>query len=124
MASEKQFPVVGIGASAGGIPAMEGLFKGLGEDLPMAFVVVTHLNPQRQSLLHEVIARYTDMPVSVTEDGQVVEPQHVYVLPENAILTIDGGRFRIARPDLEQRDRKPIDIFFSALARDQGGRRL
>lgn len=120
MSSAKRFPVVGIGASAGGIPAMEGLFKGLGADPPMAFVVVTHLSPERQSLLHEVIGRYTQMPVTVTEDGQAVEPKHVYVMPENAILSIGGGCFRISRPDPQHWERKPIDVFFSALARDQG----
>jgi two-component system CheB/CheR fusion protein len=56
------FPIVGIGASAGGIPAMEGLFHGMPDNPGAAFVIVTHLNPQHESLLHEVIGRYTTMP--------------------------------------------------------------
>ena len=65
MTDSKKFLVVGIGASAGGIPAMEGFFRGVPDDCGMAFVVVTHLSPDRESLLHEVIARYTEMPVQV-----------------------------------------------------------
>ena len=64
------FPIVGIGASAGGIPAMEGLFKRhAATDPGAAFVIVTHLSPDRESLLHDVVGRYTDLPVQVAEDG-------------------------------------------------------
>ncbi|MBZ9794365.1 CheR family methyltransferase [Mesorhizobium sp. ES1-4] len=115
-----KFPIVGIGASAGGIPAMEGLFKGLTSQPGMAFVIITHLSPKRNSLLHEVIDRYTDMPVVVVEDGVVVEPDHVYVMPENVTLGIDNGVLHLRRPNGLTQERKPIDIFFSALAEDQG----
>ena len=91
----KRFPIVGVGASAGGIPALEALFKGLETVSDMAFVIVTHLNPDRQSLLHEVITRYTRMPVSVTQNGERVESGHVYVMPENSILTIEDGRLQM-----------------------------
>lgn len=89
-----KFPIVGIGASAGGIPAMEGFFRGLPARPHMAFVIVTHLNPARQSLLDEVVSRYTEMPVLVAEDGMPTEPNHVYVMPANAILTIKQGRLQ------------------------------
>ena len=69
MSDAKQFPVVGIGASAGGIPAMEGLFKGLPGDNGMAFVIVTHLSPDRDSSLREVVAHLTSMPVHTVQDG-------------------------------------------------------
>lgn len=114
-----KFPIVGIGASAGGIPAMEGFFRGLPARPHMAFVIVTHLNPARQSLLDEVVSRYTEMPVLVAEDGMPTEPNHVYVMPANAILTIKQGRLQIRRPDAANRERKPIDIFLGALAEDQ-----
>lgn len=109
-----KYPIVGIGASAGGIPALEGFFKGLEADCGAAFVVVTHLSPDRESLLHEVVARYTEMPVVVARDGARVESSTVYVLPQNAILSIEDGRLQIRRPNALSRERKPIDIFFSA----------
>ncbi|MER8833482.1 CheR family methyltransferase [Mesorhizobium sp. M0909] len=121
MASQNgRFPIVGVGASAGGIPAMEGLFKGLTGDTGMAFVVVTHLSPERESLLHEVIRRYTEMPVLVAEEGAAVQPDQVYVMPQNVVLTIRKGALSLRRPNTFNRERKPIDIFFSALAEDQG----
>lgn len=114
------FPIVGIGASAGGIPAMEGLFRGMPDNPGAAFVIVTHLNPQHESLLHEVIGRYTTMPVLVAEDGAAIERNHVYVMPPNAIMTMAGGRLILRHPSAISRERKPIDIFFGALAEDQG----
>ena len=120
MAKQPKFPIVGIGASAGGIPAMEGLFGGIPSDCGMAFVIVTHLNPERESLLHEVIARYTDIPVRVAEDEIEVRPNVVYVMPHNAILTIENSRLKLRQPNSVSRERKPIDIFFSALAEDHG----
>lgn len=117
---QNQFPVVGIGASAGGIPAMEGLFKRLPADPDAAFVIVTHLSPERESMLHEVVERYTSLPVMIAEDDVLVEPNHIYVMPSNAILTIKERRLRLRRPDAANRERKPIDIFLSSLAEDQG----
>ena len=64
---------------------MEGLFRGMPDNPGAAFVIVTHLNPRHESLLHEVIGRYTTMPVCVAEDGAAVERNHVYVMPPNAI---------------------------------------
>ncbi|MER9252636.1 PAS domain-containing protein [Mesorhizobium sp. M0598] len=115
-----RFPIVGVGASAGGIPAMDGLFKGLTGGTGMAFVVVTNLSPERESLLHDVIARYTGMPVIVAEEGMAVQPDQVYVMPQNVVLTIRKGALSLRRPNTLNRERKPIDIFFRALAEDQG----
>ncbi|MER8433645.1 CheR family methyltransferase [Mesorhizobium caraganae] len=115
-----RFPIVGIGASAGGIAAMEGFFRGMPSAGGMAFVVVTHLSPERESLLHEVIARYTGIPVRVAEDGMDIHPNTVYVMPHNAILTIENSSLKLRQPNSVSRERKPIDIFFSALAEDQG----
>jgi two-component system CheB/CheR fusion protein len=68
MSQSDRFPIVGVGASAGGVEALSGLFKNIPPRPGMAFVVVTHLNPARESLLHEILERYTDMPVSVAAD--------------------------------------------------------
>lgn len=114
--SKAKFPIVGIGASAGGIPAMEGLFSGLPAAPGMALVVVTHLSPERESLLRDVLSRYTDLPVLVAEHDMKIEPDHVYVMPQNAVLTIKDGILQIGA---HKRERKPIDVFFSSLAQDQ-----
>jgi two-component system CheB/CheR fusion protein len=119
-ADVRKFPIVGIGASAGGIPALEGFFKGLGSSEAMAIVIVTHLNPDRASLLPEVVARHTDASVLPARDGDQPEPGHVYVMPENAVLTMANGRFELRRPDPANRERKPIDTFLSSLAREWG----
>ena len=113
-------PIVGIGASAGGVEALEALFRGLPDDPGMAFVIITHLAPHHESLLTDIIARYTAMPVRHAADGDPVEPNNVYVLPPDALLTIEGGHLHIHAPDAVNRERNPIDIFFGTLADDQG----
>ena len=101
--------------------ALEGFFRGLpGEEPGLAFVIVTHLSPERESLLHEVIEQYTRLPVCVAADGARVEINSIHVLPADAILRIEQGHLRIDKPLTNRRQRKPIDIFFSALAADQG----
>lgn len=98
---------------------MEGLFKGVSGQPGLAFVIVTHLSPERESLLHEVIGRYTQMPVVVAEDGMTVLSDHIYVMPQNVVLTIEKGVLHLRPSNVLSRERKPIDIFFSALAEDQ-----
>lgn len=113
------FPIVGVGASAGGIEALEGLFRGLPSQVDFALVIITHLSPDRASLLHEIIARYTKIPVEVASDGAQVRAGHVYVLPEDAVLGIEHRRLHLHRSP-GRRERKPVDVFFSALAIDIG----
>ncbi|KQY70257.1 chemotaxis protein CheR [Ensifer sp. Root142] len=117
---EPNFPVVGIGASAGGIPALEGFFSGLPERCGMAFVIVTHLNPALESHLHEIIARFTDMQVVLASGDVKIRPDVVYVMPQNVVLTIENGVLASKKLENHIRERKPIDIFFGALAKDQG----
>jgi two-component system CheB/CheR fusion protein len=120
MRNVMNFPVVGIGASAGGIEALEGFFKGIPANPGVAFIVVTHLSPERESVLHEIIARYTDLPVAVAANGSEILVDTVSVLPANAILGVADGRLLVSKPSAGRRERKPIDIFFSALAQDLG----
>ncbi len=114
------FPVVGIGASAGGVEALEGFFRGMPSAPGMAFVVVTHLGRGRVSVLNEIVARHTTLEVQVAADGLVVRPDRVYVLAVAGVLTIHGGVLRLAEPGTDRPERKPVDVFFSALALDQG----
>ena len=117
---EPLFPVVGIGASAGGVQAIETFFGALQSDPGLAFVIITHLSPDRDSLLHEIIARCTAMPVFVAEDGMTVLPNCVYVMPPNAIMTFEAGHLRIRKPNQDRRERNPIDLFLSSLAVERG----
>jgi two-component system CheB/CheR fusion protein len=113
------FPVVGIGASAGGLQAIKQLFDRMPVDTGMAFVIVTHLPLGRESDLPEIVSRYTKIRTSVAGANQVIEPDHVYVCPPDHILTIEEGCVRLkAREDPVQR--KPIDVFLSSLANDRG----
>ena len=112
-------PIVGIGASAGGVEALEAFFKAMPRENGMAFVVVTHLDPNRESMMAEILGRATRMPVVNARDGEPVEARHVYVLPSGAILTIREGRLRLRRIGTVDRERTPIDLFFSSLAEDQ-----
>jgi two-component system CheB/CheR fusion protein len=120
MSTAQRFAIVGIGASAGGIQALHGFFHGMPEAPGLGFVVVTHLGPDRESLLHEIVGRYTRLPVKVIADGMAVEKDCVYVLASDTLLGIEAGRLRIREQQAGRRERKPIDVFFSALAADQG----
>ncbi|RYC33409.1 chemotaxis protein CheR [Lichenibacterium minor] len=114
------FPIVGIGASAGGVEALEGLFRHMPAESGIGFVVVTHIGPDHASLLAEVVARYTSMPVMFAEDGVEVAPDTVYVLPSSASITIGDGVLRIVPTDRGRHEHHPIDVFLASLARDCG----
>src|SRR6266851_3694633 len=117
------FPIVGIGASAGGLEAFSLLLRALPADTGMAFVLVQHLDPKHESQLPEVLSRTTAMPVLTVTDRLRVEPDHVYVIPPNADMTIGGGVFALT-PRAKVDHYKPIDHFFSSLAQEQGGRAI
>jgi two-component system CheB/CheR fusion protein len=113
--------VVGLGASAGGLEAFEHFFARMPPENGMAFVLVQHLAPDRASLLPELLAKYTRMSVRQVEEETPVAPNHVYVIPPDATLTIDRGVLHLVSPPVEPRLRRlPIDSFFRSLAEDQG----
>ena len=113
------FPIVGIGASAGGVEALEGFFRGLPPDPGLAIVIVTHLSPERESLLQEIVSRLTSMSVTTVTDDVEIRPNCVFVLTSSAVLTVKQGRLLVQK-NAARRERKPIDIFFSSLAIDAG----
>src|SRR5581483_1403979 len=90
------FPIVGIGASAGGLEAFAQLLAALPENSGMAFVLVQHLDPQHESLLAEILAPATRMPVQTVNDGIEVQPDHVYVIPPNSSMELCDGHLRLA----------------------------
>ena len=113
------FPIVGIGASAGGLQALKQFFEHMPVDTGMAFMIVTHLPMGRESDMPDIVGRYTTMLTRVATANQAVVPDHVYVCPPDHIMTVEGGHMRLkAREDAIQR--KPIDVFLSSLANDRG----
>jgi two-component system, chemotaxis family, CheB/CheR fusion protein len=113
-------PVVAIGASAGGLQALELFFGGMPGRPGLSCVVLTHLAPDRDSHLAEILARYTDMKVAVAEDGVELRPDHVYVLPAGHAMGIRNGRLTVKANPGSDRLHHPIDLFFGELAQDQG----
>jgi two-component system CheB/CheR fusion protein len=113
-------PVVGIGASAGGVSALQKFLPAVPPDSGLAFVVILHLAPEHKSALAQVLARAARIPVTVIEDETMVEPDHVYVIPPNVRLTIEGGALHLAEPAEHRGYRNTIDGFLLSLAQDQG----
>jgi two-component system, chemotaxis family, CheB/CheR fusion protein len=113
------FPVVGIGASAGGLEAFEQFFTHMPPAAGMAFVVVQHLDPSHKSILTELIQRYTRMRVVEATDGVRLEPDTVFVIPPNRYLAILHGTVHLLETSSIPGLRAPIDFFFRSLAEDQ-----
>jgi two-component system CheB/CheR fusion protein len=116
------FHVVGIGASAGGLDALERFFDALPTDTGMAFVVIQHLSPAFKSLMDQLLRRHTELPIHLVEDGMQVEPNHVYLIPPKKVMMIADGRLLLSEREQNQELVLPIDIFFRSLARDCGSR--
>jgi two-component system CheB/CheR fusion protein len=114
------FPIVGIGSSAGGLEALQTLFRGLPADSGMAFVVASHLDPTQESHLTELLSRCTTMPVVQIESSTELEPDHVYVIAPDRELTIRKGVIHSNKPTAPRGHRHPVDVFFRSLAEDQG----
>jgi two-component system, chemotaxis family, CheB/CheR fusion protein len=122
----KAFPIVGIGASAGGLAAFEAFLSAMPPttDRGIAFVLVQHLSPDHKSILCELIRRYTKMQVYEVEDGMPVKPGCAYVLPPNRDIALLGGKLQLLEPAAARGVRLPIDFFFRSLAADQRDRAI
>jgi len=116
------FPIVGIGASAGGLAAFQAFFSGMPADTEpgMAFVLVQHLAPDYKSILVEIVQRFKRMQVFEAIDGVVVQPNCVYIIPPNRDITLKQGSLNLVEPSAPRGQRFPIDSFFRSLAQDQG----
>ena len=124
--SSAPFPMVGIGASAGGLAAFQAFFTGLSTqgDPGMAFILVQHLAPDHESLLGELIRHYTRLQVLDIEDGMRVRPNCVYVIPPGRDLAFLDGSLQLLEPVAPHGQRLPIDFFFRSLAQDQRERAI
>jgi two-component system CheB/CheR fusion protein len=114
------FPIVGIGASAGGVAAFEAFFSGMPTDSDpvMAFVLVQHLAPDHKSILADLVRRYTRMKVLEVEDGMVVHPNCTYIIPPGKDMALLHGRLQLLEPVIPRGHRLPIDFFFRSLAQE------
>jgi two-component system CheB/CheR fusion protein len=116
----KGFPIVGIGASAGGFEAMKELLQSLPVDTGMALVLVQHLEAKHESMLAKLLARSTEMPVQEVSDGMHMQPNQVYVIPANADLSLVDGVLHVVPRKAPAGRHRPIDSFLRSLAEARG----
>ncbi|MDD5094975.1 MAG: chemotaxis protein CheB, partial [Dehalococcoidia bacterium] len=118
--AEPRVRIVGIGASAGGLEAIEQFFTHMPSESGMAFVILQHLNPARQSSTPEILSRLTRMSIHVATDGMKVEPNSIYLNPPNRSMGIANGALYLEEPVTPSRLKLPVDFFFRSLAKEKG----
>ncbi len=116
----KSFPIVGIGASAGGLEAIEGFFTHMPSDTNIAFIIIQHLAPKYKSIMGSLLGNYTKMKILEVKDGMKVEPTCVYLNPPNKDVAIMNSTLHLIELTESRATRLPIDYFFRSLAEDQG----
>ena len=125
--SEKEardFPIVGIGASAGGLEAIEGFFSHVPSDITTAFVIIQHLAPEHKSIMASLLKKYTKMQVAEIQDGMKIEPNCIYLNPPNKDVSIMNGKLYLLDPTQARGARMSIDAFFRSLAECQGDKAI
>lgn len=115
--------VVGIGASAGGLDALEKFFDVCPIDIDAAFVVIQHLSPDHKSMMENLLARHTKMPVAMVDKDTPIEANHVYLIPPGSIMHMGEGFLHLT-PKAPRGLTLPIDIFFTSLAENYGNRAI
>ena len=115
----QRFPVVGIGASAGGLEAFRKFFSTMSADSGLAFVLIPHLDPSHASLMADLLARSTAMPVVEAEEDMAVEADRVFILPPNKYMTIGDGKLHLTGPVERGGLQTSIDLFLRSLAEDR-----
>ena len=118
----KDFPVVGIGASAGGLDACIKLFEALPAASGMAFILIQHLDPSHESMMVDLLASHTPMAVCQAADGMPIEPDHLYIIPPGAYLSVGNGTLLLSQPQARHGARLPFDFLLQSLAADCGAR--
>ncbi len=118
------FPVVGIGASAGGLEACTKLLGALPSDNGMAFILVQHLDPTHESMMAELLAHHTSMIVVQATDGMLLEREHLYIIPPGSYLSVGKGALQISRPAARHGARLPFDFLLRSLAEEYGERAI
>ncbi len=118
------FPVVGLGASAGGLDAFQKFFDATPPKSGMAYVLIQHLDPTHASMMQELLASHTQMRVVEASDGMPLEPDHVYLIPPGAYLALQDGALRLSKPRERHGARLPFDFFLRSLAAECGARAI
>ncbi len=117
----EKFPVVGIGASAGGLEAFELFFRNLPSGMNAAFVLIQHLGTEQPSILRDLLERFTNLPVHEATEGMRIEPGHVYVIPVRVYMALEEGVLKLTeRSGSRHHIPMPIDFFFRSLASERG----
>ena len=120
----ESFPVVGLGASAGGLDAFRRLLAALPAGTGMAFILIQHLDPTHASMMVDLLAGHTRMKVQQAADGMPLEPEHVYLIPPGAYLSIQAGALCLSEPRERHGARLPFDFFLRSLAEELGERAI
>lgn len=116
--------IVGIGASAGGLNALEHFFDNMPTDSGMAFVIIQHLSPDFKSLMDDLLSRHTSMNIHRVTSGIALQPNSIYLIPPKTMMTIREEKLYLTEKVASQHLELPIDIFFNSLAEDAGGRAI
>lgn len=122
-ARNRLVPLVGIGASAGGLEALGQLFEALTPDLGLAYLIVSHMDPRHESHLAEVLAKRTAVPMRVGHE-QVIEPDHAYVIPPDTVMTVSGNRIKLSARSHTGVRHLPVDALFASLAQQRPGKAI
>ena len=118
------FPVVGIGASAGGLDACRKLVGAIAPDSGMAFILVQHLDPTHESMMVDLLADRTAMPVRQATDGMPIERDHLYIIPPGSYLSVGEGALHLSRPKVRHGTRLPFDFLLHSMADEFGTRAI
>ena len=120
MAAKPVIPIVGIGASAGGLEALKTMIGRTSPHTGAAYVIVQHLAPDQKSILHELLQAQTDIPVAQIRDGERIEANHFYVVPPGNVASIENDRLKLTVRNTLDAQHRPIDSFFESLADARG----
>ncbi len=112
--------IVAIGASAGGLEALQTFFQNVPDNIKIAFVVIQHLSPDYKSLMDELLARYTNIKINIVKDGMKIKNNNVYLIPPRKKMTLFNNKLFLEEQDLKKGINLPIDIFFRSLAKEKG----
>jgi two-component system CheB/CheR fusion protein len=116
----QNFPIVGVGASAGGLEALQALFSAVSPDSGLAYLVLVHLSPDQPSMMDELLQKVTEVPVTTARDGETVRADHIYVTPSDKVLSLYQGAIQLLDPLKRREEYKPIDQLLRSLAQDHG----
>jgi two-component system CheB/CheR fusion protein len=120
LSREKIVPIVGIGASAGGLEALKTMIANMAPDLGACYVIVQHLSPNQKSILHELLQGETDLPVTQIEDGEAITANHIFVVPPGFVASVEGDTLKLSSRQQNDTLHRPIDMFFSSIADSRG----